>query len=204
MKSGEIGCVVVKDFSRFGRDYLEVGFYIEYIFPLLQIRFISINDSYDSAASSGMTGGMNVALQNLVYNMYSLDLSKKISSALQTRTRNGTRLPVNARYGYKKGKDGRLEVDPEAAKVVKMIFQMAAEGTSFADITRELNRQAIATCDEQKLSRGDQVQFQRFDTIKKKHWSPTTVSQLSGMRFILEPESGAKHVAVCIRAIKQF
>ena len=178
MKSGEIGCVVVKDFSRFGRDYLEVGFYIEYIFPLLQIRFISINDSYDSAASSGMTGGMNVALQNLVYNMYSLDLSKKISSALQTRTRNGTRLPVNARYGYKKGKDGRLEVDPEAAKVVKMIFRMAAEGTSFADITRELNRQAIATCDEQKLSRGDQVQFQRFDTIKKKHWSPTTVSAI--------------------------
>ncbi|WP_461822907.1 recombinase family protein [Blautia stercoris] len=53
MRSGEIGCVVVKDFSRFGRDYLEVGFYIEYIFPLLQIRFISINDSYDSAASSG-------------------------------------------------------------------------------------------------------------------------------------------------------
>ena len=77
MKSGQIGCVVVKDFSRFGRDYLEVGFYIEYIFPLLQIRFISINDSYDSAASSGMTGGMNVALKNLVYNMYSLDLSKK-------------------------------------------------------------------------------------------------------------------------------
>ena len=178
MKSGEIGCVVVKDFSRFGRDYLEVGFYIEYIFPLLQIRFISINDSYDSAASSGMTGGMNVALQNLVYNMYSLDLSKKISSAMQTRTKNGTRLPVNARYGYKKGKDGRLEVDPEAAKVVKMIFKMAAEGTSFADITRELNRQAIATCDEQKLSRGDQVQFQRFDTIKKKHWSPTTVSAI--------------------------
>lgn len=178
MKSGEIGCVVVKDFSRFGRDYLEVGFYIEYIFPLLQIRFISINDSYDSAASSGMTGGMNVALQNLVYNMYSLDLSKKISSAMQTRTKNGTRLPVNARYGYKKRKDGRLEVDPEAAKVVKMIFQMAAEGTSFADITRELNRQAIATCDEQKLSRGDQVQFQRFDTIKKKHWSPTTVSAI--------------------------
>ena len=56
------------------------------------------------------------------YPMYSLDLSKKISLAMQTRTKNGTRLPVNARYGYKKGKDGRLEVDPEAAKVVKMIF----------------------------------------------------------------------------------
>ena len=112
------------------------------------------------------------------YPMYSLDLSKKISLAMQTRTKNGTRLPVNARYGYKKGKDGRLEVDPEAAKVVKMIFKMAAEGTSFADITRELNRQAIATCDKQKLSRGDQVQFQRFDTIKKKHWSATTVAAI--------------------------
>ena len=61
---------------------------------------------------------------------------------------------------------------------MKMIFKMAAEGASFADITRELNRQAIATCDEQKLSRGDQVQFQRFDTIKKKHWSATTVAAI--------------------------
>ena len=169
----------MKDFSRFGRDYLEVGFYIEYIFPLLQIRFISINDSYDSAASSGMTGGMNVALQNLVYNMYSLDLSKKISSAMQTRTKNGTRLPVNARYGYKKGKDGRLEVDPEAAKVVKMIFSEWQQREQVLQILQgNLNRQAIATCDEQKLSRGDQVQFQRFDTIKKKHWSPTTVAAI--------------------------
>ena len=178
MKSGQIGCVVVKDFSRFGRDYLEVGFYIEYIFPLLQIRFISINDSYDSEASSGMTGGMNVAFKNLVYNMYSLDLSKKISSAMQTRMKNGTRLPVNARYGYRKGKDGRLEIDPDSAKVVKMIFQMAAEGMRFAEITRELNKQEIATCDEQKMSRGEQVQSRRFDTIMKKRWNPTTVSAI--------------------------
>lgn len=178
MKSGQICCVVVKDFSRFGRDYLEVGFYIEYIFPLLQIRFISINDSYDSASCSGMTGGMNVALKNLIYNMYSLDLSKKISSAMQTRMKNGTRLPVNARYGYRKGKDGRLEVDADAAEVVRMIFRMAAEGVSFAEITRELNRLEIATCDEQKTSKGEQIQFQRFDTIKKKRWSATTVSAI--------------------------
>lgn len=141
-------------------------------------EYIQFSRIYSNEIENIKTGGMNVALQNLVYNMYSLDLSKKISSALQTRTRNGTRLPVNARYGYKKGKDGRLKVDPEAAKVVKMIFKMVAEGTSFADITRKLNRQAIATCDEQKLSRGDQVQFQRFDTIKKKHWSATTVATI--------------------------
>ena len=204
MKSGQIGCVVVKDFSRFGRDYLEVGFYIEYIFPLLQIRFISINDSYDSAASSGMTGGMNVALKNLVYNMYSLDLSKKISSAMQTRMKNGTRLPVNARYGYRKGKDGRLEIDPDAAKVVKMIFQMAAEGMSFAEITRELNKQEIATCDERKISRGEQVQFQRFDTIMKNAGIQPQYLQSYGMRFILEPGYGVKHAAVCTPVIRRF
>lgn len=110
--------------------------------------------------------------------MYSLDLSKKISSAMQTRMKNGTRLPVNARYGYRKGKDGRLEIDPDSAKVVKMIFQMAAEGMSFAEITRELNKQEIATCDEQKMSRGEQVQSRRFDTIMKKRWNPTTVSAI--------------------------
>ena len=202
MKSGEIGCVVVKDFSRFGRDYLEVGFYIEYIFPLLQIRFISINDSYDSAASSGMTGGMNVALQNLIYNMYSLDLSKKISSALQTRTRNGTRLPVNARYGYKKGKDGRLEVDPEAAKVVKMIFRMAAEGTSFADITRELNRQAIATCDEQTVAAivRDEIY------IGTRIWGKTRCSMHTGHKAVLNDETEwvrleNHHTAIIDRAL---
>ena len=76
---------------------------------------------------------------------------------MQTRMKNGTRLPVNARYGYRKGKDGRLEIDPDSAKVVKMIFQMAAEGMSFAEITRELNKQEIANGDEQKMSRGGQV-----------------------------------------------
>jgi hypothetical protein len=75
---------------------------------------------------------------------------------------------LNARYGYAKGKDGKLVVDPEAAKVVQMIFQMDAEGMSFVDITRELNKGEIATCDERKESRGEQIQFQRFETIRKK------------------------------------
>ena len=86
MKSGEIGCVVVKDFSRFGRDYLEVGFYIEYIFPLLQIRFISINDSYDSAASSGMTGGMQESA-------VSFSQEKSIKKIRQHTVRNYLRYP---------------------------------------------------------------------------------------------------------------
>ena len=103
---------------------------------------------------------------------------------MQSRIKNGTRLPVNARYGYRKGKDGRLEVDPDAAKVVKMIFQMAAEGLRFAEITRELNRQEIATCDERKMSRGEQIQFRRFDTIMK-----TRCSMHTGHNAVLNDES---------------
>lgn len=178
MKAGLIDCVIVKDFSRFGRDYLEVGFFIEYIFPLLQIRFISINDGYDSQASSGMTGGMNVALKNLINNMYSLDLFKKITSALRTRQRNGTQKPVSAKYGYKKGKDGHLVIDPEAALVVKKIFELAAQGVSFAEITRTLNEEKVLTIEEYVELKGKSINFQRFDTIKKKMWSASTVSSI--------------------------
>ena len=88
-KSGNINMIVVKDFSRFGRDYLEVGRFLEYIFPILQIRFVSVNDNYDSSDKFGTTGGMSVALKNLVYGMYSADLSKKVRTARDTRVRNG-------------------------------------------------------------------------------------------------------------------
>lgn len=88
-----------------------------------------------------MTGGMNVALKNLINNMYSLDLSKKITTALRTRQRNGTQTPVRAKFGYKKDKDGKLVIDPDAAVVVKNIFEMAAKGVTFAEITRTLMMQ---------------------------------------------------------------
>ena len=77
-KQGKIGCIIVKDFSRFGRDHLETGNYLERIFPLLGIRFISVNDQFDSEDCMGMTGGMSVALKNIINSMYSRDLSKKV------------------------------------------------------------------------------------------------------------------------------
>ena len=78
VRSEKLYCVIVKDFSRLGRDYLEVGNLLEYIFPLMQVRFISLNDGYDSNERFGTTGGMSVGLQNLVYAMYSRDLSRKV------------------------------------------------------------------------------------------------------------------------------
>ena len=97
-KHGEIGCIIVKDFSRFGRDHLETGNYLERIFPLLGIRFISVNDQFDSEDCMGMTGGMSVALKNIINSMYSRDLSKKVKSAMGTRADRGEYMGAFAPY----------------------------------------------------------------------------------------------------------
>ena len=99
-KAGRIKSIVIKDFSRFGRDYLEVGNYLEKILPVLDIRIISINDGFDSINSSGFTGGMSVALKNMLNAMYSRDLSRKVRSAMKTHAKNGEYMPAFPKYGY--------------------------------------------------------------------------------------------------------
>lgn len=146
-KNGSVGMIVVKDFSRFGRDYLEVGRFLEYIFPILQVRFVSVNDNYDSSDKFGTTGGMSVALKNLVYGMYSADLSKKIRSARDTRVRNGEFVGQFAPYGYMKNPEDKHEllIDENVAWVVRRIFRQAADGVSHTEIARQLNEEGIPT-----------------------------------------------------------
>ena len=129
-KRGNIGVVVVKDFFRLGRDHLETGNLLERIFPMLQIRFISVNDGYDSADCDGMTGGLNVALKNVMNAMYSRDLSGKVRTAMTTRAKNGQYIAAMTPYGYVKDPEDKhhLVVDEEAASVVRRIFTLAAEG----------------------------------------------------------------------------
>lgn len=100
IRAGEIHIVIVKDLSRFGRDYLEVGDYLEHIFPFLGVRMISINDHYDSEKYLGNTAGMDIAFRNLIYDYYSKDLSKKVKSAMRTKQRNGGYITC-CTYGYK-------------------------------------------------------------------------------------------------------
>ena len=148
-KRGEIGCVIVKDFSRLGRDYIEVGSYLEQIFPLMEVRCISVNDHYDSEGVLGTAGGLNVAFKNLINMLYSRDLSKKIRSAQMARARKGEYLGGFARYGYEKSPEDkhRLVVDSEAAEVVRKIFTMAAEGVTVSGIARYLNDNGVLTCE---------------------------------------------------------
>ena len=85
VRAGEVGCIVVKDLSRFGRNYLEVGDYLEHIFPFLQVRFVAVNDHYDSIRYAGTTGGIEVAFRNLIYQRYSQDLSDKVKTAMHLK-----------------------------------------------------------------------------------------------------------------------
>ena len=177
-KSGKIGCIIVKDFSRFGRDHLETGNYLERIFPLLGVRFISVNDQFDSEDCMGMTGGMSVALKNIINSMYSRDLSKKVKSAMGTRAARGEYMGAFAPYGYLKNPDNvhQLIPDKEAAEVVRMIFTMAAEGNKKPEIARFLNEQGIPTCMEHFQALG--LKRKSHKEKEKKLWTITTIGDM--------------------------
>ena len=147
IKKGQINCVIVKDFSRFGRDYIELGDYLERIFPFMGVRFISINDHYDSADYKGTTGGLDVVMKNIVYDYYSKDLSVKVKTAKYQKMKQGKYLGGHVPYGLMKDpKDKhKLIIDPEAAAVVREIFDMAIAGMRLIDMARTLNERGIET-----------------------------------------------------------
>lgn len=128
VRAGGVHCIIVKDFTRFGRSAIEVGYFMEMVFPLYGIRFISLGDDFDSAKYHGDTGGINVAFQYLASELYSQDLSMKYKSAKYLKFRRGEYQSVKCPYGYRKGANGRMEPDGEAADNVRLIFGLAQEG----------------------------------------------------------------------------
>ena len=155
-RRGQVGCIVVKDFSRFGGDYLTVSDYIDQIFPFLGIRFISVNDYYDSAACKGVTSGVDMAFRNVIYGYYSHDLSLKVKSGKRIKAEKGDFLSPFAPIGYQKSQENKnkLEVEPEGAAIVRKIFQMAGDGMNVQQITRKLNREVVPTPSQVKNKMG--------------------------------------------------
>lgn len=147
VRAGEISCIIVKDFSRFGRDYMELGDYMERIFPFLGARFISVNDGYDSDDYKGTTGGMEVVMKNIVYDYYSRDLSVKVKTAKRQKMKKGLYIGNHVPFGLKKDPlvKGKLEIDREAAAVVREIFDCALGGMRIVDIARKLNGEGHET-----------------------------------------------------------
>lgn len=145
VRKQQISVVIVKDMSRFSRDYLVVGKYTEQIFPFMGIRFIAINDSYDSDLCEGGVGEIDVAFKALLYDFYSEDLSQKVKSAVAIRKEQGIFMNQFAPYGYRKSKTekGTLEIDPQGAEVVRRIFKEYASGKGMMKICVDLNRDGI-------------------------------------------------------------
>lgn len=179
VNAGTINCVVVKDFSRLGREYLEAGNYIEKVFPALGVRFISINDDYDSLYPKGQTDNLIVPFKNLLNEQYSRDSSSKIRSALSIKRQQGLCVSNYAVFGYKKNPQdkNRLIVDEYAAGVVQDIFQRKLEGLSMTAIAKTLNESGVPTPADYKRSCG--VNFRTsFKQAVYSAWAPVTVQRI--------------------------
>ena len=154
VRANRIDCIMVKDFSRFGRNSLETGYFIERVFPLFHTRFISVNDDFDTQKLKGDTGGMEVAFKYLISEYYSRDMSVKTKTAKYLKFQRGEYQSKICPYGYRKGENGRMVPDPETSEVVQKIFEYAVNGMNAADIARELSRQQIPTPGEHKARKG--------------------------------------------------
>lgn len=161
VRCGEINCIIVKDFSRFSRDAMESGYYIEQVFPLYGVRFIAATDGFDSGDSADGTGGMDVTFKFLMHEYYSKDLSMKVKSAKHTRMRNGEHIVAGAIYGYRKNGSGQWEPDPEPAAVVRQIFRYALDGLSTAQIRDKLfEAKHLAPREYSRLQQGKELDHQ--------------------------------------------
>ena len=172
VKAGNINCIVVKDLSRFGRDHLEAGEYLERIFPFLGVRFIAINDNYDSLNSNSESDELIVPFKNLINEAYCRDTSIKIRSQLEIKRKRGDFIGSFAVFGYRKdpADHHHLLVDEYAADIVRDIFRWKLEGLSAGDIAIRLNDDGIPTPMDYKQSQG--INYSTSFRVKEKsEWS---------------------------------
>ena len=144
-----------EDLSRFGRDYITVGDYISRVFPFLGVRFISVNDGFDSINPQDIDS-LDTSFRTLIYDLYSRDLSCKVKSAKKARAERGAFLSPYAPYGYIKDPEDKnhLLVDEEAAVVIRRIFQRAADSLKAWEIAAELNGDGICSPKTYKVNAG--------------------------------------------------
>ena len=144
VRARKVDCIVVKDLSRFGRNYKEAGHYLEYIFPYLDVRFVAITDHFDTSVQDAHNGYV-IPLTNILNESYSRDISRKISSAIKTKELHGDFRGPFAPYGYSKcpSDHSRLEVNPETAPVVVEIFTLRTQGMGYTGLARLLNKRGV-------------------------------------------------------------
>lgn len=155
IKSGRIKCLVVRDLSRFGRDYIETGTYLERIFPQIGLRFIAIKENYDNFDTDGSNESLMIPLQNMINALYSKDISRKVSTALKAQMEQGTFQKRNLPYGYRWNEEHtNMVIDEETASYVRLIFQRKIEGCSMPMILDELDRLGAPNTELRKRQNG--------------------------------------------------
>lgn len=179
MEAGKVNCIIVKDLSRFGRDYIESGRYIQKIFPSLGVRFIAITDHFDSFHADAGESGIVLPVKNFINDSYCRDISMKVKSQLEVKRKNGECIAAFAPYGYKKAEHDKnqLVVDEYAAEIVKKIYSWKMEGLAVSAIAGKLNALGILSPKEYKKSVG--INFQSgFSGAGTSKWSGITVKRI--------------------------
>lgn len=176
IESGNVNCVIVKDLSRFGRDYIETGKYLERYFPDKGIRFIAITDNIDSMKQAY---DMLLPIKNIFNEQYARDISKKVHASMTAKQKNGEFIGAFASYGYKKSSvsKNRLVIDEYASNIVKRIFEMYISGYGKIRIAHILNDEGIVCPAEYKKISGDNYRnCNRLDSTS--YWTYSTVHRI--------------------------
>ena len=164
-----VDCIIVKDLSRFGRNYIETGNFLERLLPQWGVRFISVTDGYDSQCQTTEKDGFMIPIKNLINDFYARDISKKVGTTIQMKQSLGVFVGARPPYGYKRSENnkGCLEIDYQAAQTVKKIFQWKLEGFQYAEIADKLAEQDIAP-----------PNFYLGRAGAKKQWSVRTIKRI--------------------------
>lgn len=176
---GSINCVIVKDLSRLGREYIETGRYLRRIFPTYGVRFIAITDNIDTAHENG-SDDLTVSVKNIMNEAYCRDISIKTRTALEVKRRNGDFVGAFTVYGYMRSEDNKNQLvpDPYASRVVQDIFRMRLDGSSASKIASELNRLGILSPLAYKKNNGLPYAKKGYADKDNCKWSATTIIRI--------------------------
>jgi len=176
-RRGEIACIIVKDFSRFGRKYLEVSKYIEQLFPYLGIRFIAVGDGYDSDTHKGTTANLDVPVRNMLNALYSKNVSKTVKYAKQSQAQRGKYIHAFAPFGYKKdpADKHRIIIDEPAAEIVRRVFELICSCKTHKQIADLFNAEGVPTPSAYKKKNGSKL---RNAGITGSLWTYHTINNL--------------------------
>lgn len=181
VKANNIQCIIVKDMSRFSRDYIEMGTYLNQIFPFMGIRFIAINDHYDSREHHGSTIEIDTAFQTLLYDLYSKDVSVKVKASFENKCANGEYVFGQVPFGYEKSKEVKntVIVNEKEAEIVRYIFSLAVQGKTSTQIARQLYEENVPTITQMRNPK------KKYTDGKVHSWSENAIRKILNNRFYL-------------------